>query len=138
MPPGQPHHRSTKGPVSHHVARPQATNKRAPHSVRPTDPITGQTAHDPRQPVCADYTLGCGHTAVRQHCLGSHSNWHGCVTRCRRSSKKPAPAAHSGEHVQCSLWPDRHCSPKHDRHPSLSPVITKLIVIHCDSAFKFC
>ena len=63
VPSGQPDHRSTKDPVSHHVVRPQSTNKRAPHSVGPTDPSTGQTTHDPRQPVCADYTPGRGHDA---------------------------------------------------------------------------
>ena len=30
------------------------------------------------------------------------------------------------------------CSPKHDRHPSLSPVTTKLLVTHCVTAFEFC
>ena len=42
MPPGQPDHRSTKGPVSHqwhHVARPQSTSEQqleqAPHAQRP-------------------------------------------------------------------------------------------------------
>ena len=30
------------------------------------------------------------------------------------------------------------CSPQHDRHPSLSPVSTKLIVTHCVTAFEFC
>ena len=38
VPPGQPDHRSTKGPVSHHVARPQSTNKpRIASQPRPQD-----------------------------------------------------------------------------------------------------
>ena len=38
VPPGQPDHRSTKGPVSHHVARPQSTNEpRTASEPRPQD-----------------------------------------------------------------------------------------------------
>ena len=38
VPPGQPDHRSMKGPVSHHVARPQSTNNpRTASEPRPED-----------------------------------------------------------------------------------------------------
>ena len=52
VPPGQPDYRSTKGPVSHHVARPQSTDK--PRTAPEPRPLTQDNRHDPRQPVCAD------------------------------------------------------------------------------------
>ena len=68
VPLGQPDHRSTKGPVSHYVARPQSTNKpRTASETRPQNKrhtIHGARLHSQARPHCR-----------RQHCFGLHSNW---------------------------------------------------------------
>ena len=129
-------------------------DKRAPHSVR--TPTTGKTTHVPRQPVCADYTTGRGHTAVRQHCLGSHSNWTHLQSCYAMPPQFQVASSQLSSQVNVSiglygLRPDRRCSPggvatvvtvatgslQQDKHPSLSPVSTKLLVTHCVSAVEF-
>ena len=88
--------------------------KQPPHSVRTL--TTGQTAHDPWQPVCADYTP-LGHTAEGNIAsVGvrvSQPNWtHSRVMRFRRSSQSSALVTPSDERVHFSLRSHRHCSPQ--------------------------
>ena len=62
VPPGQPNYRSTKGPVSHHVARPQSTNNSLAQRPNPDN-----RANDTRSSV---YIL---HYRPRPRCSSANS-----------------------------------------------------------------
>ena len=98
VPPGPPDHHSTKGPVSHHVVHPQSTNKPRTASDHRTNDTRFTAAS-----VCRLYSQ------PRPHCSSATlSRFALQLARpvvCRRSSKWPVPATHSGERVHCSLWP---------------------------------
>ena len=139
MPPSQPDLMPTRGPVSQHVPSTQHEQAFCPHS----------DAQDERTTLgsqCADNTrwLATRHIARKHQCLArarmSHLNWmHSSrrITQCRRSSKSPALATHSGEHlllfhgptvtVHHSLTGILHCRPS---------VCTKLLATYCVSCFK--
>ena len=147
MPPGQPDHRLGRRRVPTRITC--TVYEHAPHSVR--TPTTGQTTHDP---VCTDYTTGRGHTAVSGFALQLNARL--AVVVLRNSATLTVPSRQLQLTTQANvsivlygLRPDRRwspgsvatgylCSPQHDRHPSLSPISTKLLVTHCVTALEFC
>ena len=128
VPPGQPDHMPTSGPVSQHVPSIQHEQVFCLHIDAPTTEQTNNT----QQPVCR-----------KQQCLArarmSHPNWtHSSrrIMQCRRCSKSPALATHSGEHLLLFHGPDRRCSPQRDKNPALSLISAKLLVTYCVLCFK--
>ena len=104
VPPDQTTHMSTRDPISQLQVRPHTTNKHAARTLtlRPQDERTTLGSQ------CADNTPS--HIVRKQQCLARarmsprmpHPNWsHSSrrITQCRCSSKSPALATHSGEHL---------------------------------------
>ena len=113
----------TRGPVSQHVQAARTSILPAV-TFRPQDERTTQGSQ------CADNTrwLDPRHISRKQQCLArarmSHPSW---THSSRRSSKPPALATHSGEHLSCCFTADHRCSPQRDMHPALSPISAKLL-----------
>ena len=118
-PPGQPHHRSTKGAVSHHeqAPAPPAQRPKPDHSLScalyAMRPVGLQTTHDP---VCTVYTTGRGgHTAVRQQ-FALQLDIHVVVLRNAATHTVPSSQLQPSTQANVSLVlyglrPDRRCSP---------------------------
>ena len=148
MPPGQA---STKGPVSHHVARPQSTNKPCTAS----EPRPQDKRHTIHGSQCVQITL----PAAATHCSSATLprvalQLDAPVVVLRNAATVPSSQLQLSTQANVSivlygLQPDRRCSPgsvttgypcpqQNDIHPSLSPASTKLLVTHCVSALEFC
>ena len=147
VPPGQPDHRLGRRRVPTHITW-------HTHSLRTCPAQRPNPDHRTNDTRSSVYTL---HYRPRPHYIvwGRTSTERTAVVVLRNAATLTVPSRQllsTRSNVSIVLYglrPARRCSPgsvatgypcspKHDRHPSLSPVTTKLLVTHCVTAFEFC
>ena len=126
-PPGQPDHRSTKGPVTRHVARPHPPAQR-PNFDQSQEQTTLTISN--AASVCRLHYWSCSANATtvpsNQLQLSSQANVSSvsCVQAVAVIRVASPPVVHL------------HESPQYHWRPALSPVSPKLLRTHCVSAFE--
>ena len=101
VPPGQQDHRSTKGPVSHHVARPQSTNMPCTAS-EPRPQNKRHTIHDSQ---CVQITLPAAATPQFGNIASVRTPTGRTCSQLQRSTQANVSI------VLYGLLSDRRCSP---------------------------
>ena len=149
-PPGQPDHRSTKGPVTRHVDRPHPPAQRpySDHSQEQTTLTISNAAsvcrlHYWPRPHCSLATLprfalqlDAPVLVVFRKCSHSSSNQLSQVSSQANVSSVSCVQAVAVIRVASPPVVHLHESPQYHWRPALSPVSTKILRTHCVSAFE--